>query len=322
MSKPTLHSDSSVDSIEELAAMDIITTADRDEDAEDIRSRPSKYRRFWRRFMRNKLGVIGLLVFLGVIFTAIFAEQIAPHDPTQLHYDSIMEPPSREFLLGTDSQGRDILSRIIFGTRISLQVGLVAVSFAASIGTVLGIISGYEGGIVDEIIMRFVDAMMSIPVLALAMALMAILGFGITNLMIAVGIVYIPTFARISRGSTLTIKEKEYITAIQSVGASRKRILIKHIFPNILHPLLVQGSLAVAFAILAEAGLSFLGLGVQPPTSSWGMMLSDGRNYLGSAPWIATFPGIAIMITVFGLNTLGDALRDILDPHESTEERF
>lgn len=321
MSENRPHSDSSVDSIEELAAMDIISTADEGED-EDIQHRPSKYRRFWRRFTRNKLGIFGLLVFLGVIFTAIFAEQIAPHDPTEMYFQHVLEPPSREFPLGTDSQGRDILSRIIFGARISLQVGLIAVGFAATIGTVLGVISGYEGGVVDEIIMRFIDAMMSIPVLALALALMTILGFGIRNLMIAVGIVYIPTFARIARGSTLTVKEKEYITAIRSTGASRIRILTKHIFPNILHPLLVQGSLAIAFAILAEAGLSFLGLGAQPPTPSWGTMLSEGRNYLRSAPWIATFPGVAIMITVLGLNTLGDALRDILDPHESTEERF
>ena len=322
MSERTPDPDTTVNSIEELAAMDIISTADEDDSAENIQDRPSKYRRFWRRFKRNKLGVIGLLVFLGVVFTAIFAEQIAPHDPTQMYYDSVLEPPSQKFPLGTDSQGRDILSRIIFGARISLQVGIIAVSFAATIGTVLGVISGYEGGMVDEFIMRFIDSMMAIPVLALALALMAILGFGITNLMIAVGIVYIPTFARIARGSTLTIKEQEYITAIRSAGASRTRILVKHIFPNILHPLLVQGSLSIAFAILAEAGLSFLGLGAQPPTPSWGTMLSDGRNYLRSAPWIATFPGIAIMISVFGLNTLGDALRDVLDPNETTEERF
>lgn len=322
MSKSSSNQRTGDDASDELATDDIIRSEDTAFITDDFQGRPSKYQRFLRRFLRNKIGVFGLIIFLTVIFAAIFAEQLAPHDPATMHYDSILEPPSPEFPLGTDSQGRDILSRLIFGARVSLKVGLIAVAFAATIGTTLGIISGYEGGVVDEIIMRFIDAMMAIPVLALALALMAVLGFGITNLMIAVGIVYIPTFARIARGSTLSVKEKEYITAIRSAGASRTRILVKHVFPNILHPLLVQGSLTIAFAILAEAGLSFLGLGVQPPAASWGVMLSEGRDYLRAAPWIATFPGIAIMLTVFGLNTLGDALRDILDPHESTKERF
>ncbi len=287
-----------------------------------IRDRPPRHIRFWREFKRNKLGLMGLAIFLMVVVVAIAAPVIAPHDPAEPHYDHITAEPSAEFPLGTDSSGRGVFSRIVFGARVSLQVGVIAVGFALSVGTVLGVVSGYEGGIVDDVIMRVIDGMMAIPVLVLALVLMSVLGIGLTNVMIAVGIVYIPTFARLARGSTLTVKEKEYITAIDALGASRPRILVKHILPNILSPILIQTTLSVAFAILAEAGLSFLGLGTQPPTPSWGIMLSAGRNYLRSAPWIATFPGIAIMITIFGLNTLGDALRDVLDPKESAEERF
>lgn len=287
-----------------------------------VRKRPPRYVRFWREFRQNKLGLFGLGIFLLVVVVAITTPVIAPHDPAESHYSHISEPPSTEFPLGTDSQGRDVFSRVLFGARVSLKVGIIAVGFAATVGTTIGIISGYEGGVVDDALMRIIDGMMAIPVLALALVLMAVLGFGLTNVMLAVGIVYIPTFARLARGSTLSVKEEEYITAIDALGASRPRILAKHILPNILSPVIVQATLSVAFAILAEAGLSFLGLGTQPPTPSWGVMLSDGRNYLRSAPWIATFPGLAIMITILGLNTLGDALRDILDPHESTEERF
>jgi peptide/nickel transport system permease protein len=290
--------------------------------AAEVRERPPRHVRFWREFRQNKLGLFGLAIFLAVVVVAVAAPALAPHDPTQPFYDHISQPPSEQFPLGTDSQGRGILSRIIWGARVSLKVGVIAVGFALTVGTAVGIVSGYEGGIVDDAIMRVIDGMMAIPVLALALVLMSVLGFGLTNVMLAVGIVYIPTFARLARGSTLTVKEKEYITAIDALGASRPRILLKHVLPNILSPILVQATLSVAFAILAEAGLSFLGLGTQPPTPSWGVMLSDGRNYLRSAPWIATFPGLAIMITIFGLNTLGDALRDVLDPKESTEERF
>lgn len=287
-----------------------------------MRERPPRYVRFWREFRQNRLGLIGLAIFLAVVVVAVGAPAFAPNSPTQPHYDHISEAPSAQFPLGTDSQGRGILSRVIWGARVSLKVGLIAVGFALTVGTAVGIVSGYEGGVVDDVIMRVIDGMMAIPVLALALVMMAVLGFGLTNVMLAVGIVYVPTFARLARGSTLTVKEKEYITAIDALGASRPRILFKHVLPNILSPILVQATLSVAFAILAEAGLSFLGLGTQPPTPSWGVMLSDGRNYLRSAPWIATFPGLAIMVTIFGLNTLGDALRDVLDPKESTEERF
>jgi peptide/nickel transport system permease protein len=271
---------------------------------------------------QNKLGLFGLLVFLLVVVTAVFAPYIAPYGPNEPHYDHISEEPSAEFPFGTDSQGRDVLSRVIFGAKISLQVGLVAVGIAASIGTTIGIVGGYEGGIIDDVFMRFIDGMMAIPVLALALVLLTVMGQGLTSVMIAVGVVYIPTFARLARGSTLSVREEEYITAIRALDASRTRILLRHVLPNVISPIIVQVTLSVAFAILAEAGLSFLGLGAQPPTSSWGVMLSDGRDYLRSAPWMAMFPGLAIMITILGLNSLGDALRDILDPREAPTERF
>jgi peptide/nickel transport system permease protein len=222
--------------------------------------------------------------------------------------------PSLAHPLGTDDFGRDTLSRIMWGARVSLQVGFIAVTVAATIGTVLGLVSGYVGGLIDEIIMRLMDVLFAFPAMLLAIAIMAALGKGVTNAMIAIGIVYTPIFARIARGEVRVLRKAEYVEAARALGANHLRILVAHIFPNSLAPLIVETSLSLAFAILAEAALSFFGLGTQPPDPSWGRMLSEGRAYFQQSVWMGIFPGLAIMLTVMGFNFLGDGLRDAMDP--------
>jgi peptide/nickel transport system permease protein len=263
----------------------------------------------------NRLLLTGTIITSLVIIVAIFAPWIAPYHPWKdanlLH---TLEPPGGKFLLGTDRQGRDLLSRIIFGARISLMVGLIAQSINTLIGTILGLTAGIVGGKVDDLIMGLTNIMLSLPPLILALGIMAALGPGLINIFIAVGFTYWTYTCRLTRGQTLTVKEKDFVEAARSIGASRLRIVTHHILPHVLGPVLVIATMGVASAILIEAALSFLGVGTQPPTPSWGSILSRGRSYIWTAPWIMIFPGLAISFTVLGVNLLGDGLRDILDP--------
>lgn len=267
-----------------------------------------------RRLLKNKVGVSGLILVVILLFVAIFAPLLAPHDPLQQNILMRYRAPSSDYLLGTDEMGRDILSRIIYGSRISLQVGLLAVGFALVTGVILGLLAGYYGGIIDMTIMRFMDIMLAFPSILLAIAIVAILGPQLKNAMLAIGIINVPRFARIIRSSTLSLKETEYVTAARGLGAGDVRIIFYHLLPNAMTPLIIQTTLSIATAILEAAALSFLGLGAQPPTPEWGAMLSDARSSLQRAPWVATFPGIAIIFGVLGFNLLGDGLRDALDP--------
>lgn len=278
----------------------------------------TKPRGLWRdaylRFLRHRSGMIGAGIIVILIIAAIFGPAIAPYDPNQMSFGAAFSPPTLEHPLGTDDFGRDTFSRILHGARVSLVVGIVAVGIAATVGTFLGMIAGYGNRIMDEIIMRMMDVMFAFPTILLALAVMAILGRGIGNAMIAIAIVYIPIFARIARGAVLSVKNDEFVTAARSMGASDAHILARHIFPNILAPIIVETSLSLSFAILAEAALSFFSLGTQPPDPSWGRMLSEGRGFFRQSAWMGIFPGLAIMFSVIGFNLLGDGLRDVLDP--------
>ena len=258
------------------------------------------------------LVVLGLLVLL-----AIFASVLAPYDPQDQALESVLQAPSSVHLFGTDDLGRDILSRVIYGSRVSLEVGLISVSVALVGGCFIGLVAGYFGGLVDEALMRAMDALAAFPALILALAITSALGMGIGNAMIAIGIVYIPAFARLVRGQSLSVRERDFVTAARSLGAGHFRIMFCHIWPNVTAPIIVQASLSVGFAIITEAALSFLGVGVRPPTPSWGSMLNEGYQYLETAPWMSVAPGAAIFITVLGLNLLGDGLRAMLDPRLS-----
>ena len=240
--------------------------------------------------------------------------RLAPYDPYAQDLGSALQAPGRAHLLGTDNVGRDVLSRVIWGTRVSLVAGFVSVAIAALAGSLLGIAAGYSGGRVDGLVMRVMDAVLSFPPLVLALALGAVLGAGLTGVLIALGVVYTPTFARLMRGQVLTVKARDYVEAARALGAPAWRIAWQHVLPNAAAPIVVQASLSVAFAILAEASLSFLGLGIQPPGASWGSMINAGRGYLQQAPWIVFGPGAALFVTVVGLNFVGDAIRDGLDP--------
>lgn len=274
----------------------------------------SPVREFWCRLKKNKLAVVSLFFLIGLVFIAVFAPYIAPYDPVNGVMADCLQTPSSEHLLGTDELGRDILSRVIFGARISLRVGLLAVAIALSIGTVLGSIAGYYGGKLDLLIMRVMDIILSFPSLLLAIAFMAVLGRGVENAVIAISIVTMPEYARIVRGSVLSVKENEYVQAARAIGNRDGGIIFKHILPNVMSPIIVRGTLGISVAILETAALGFLGLGVQPPDAEWGTMLGAGRNYLFNAPHLVYFPGIAITLTVMAFNLLGDGLRDALDP--------
>ena len=263
----------------------------------------------------NPLLLTGSIITFSVIMVAILAPWIAPYHPWKdqnLLY--ALEPPGSKFILGTDRLGRDIFSRILFGARISLMVGLVAQSLNTFIGTVLGLRAGIVGGKVDDLIMGLTNIMLSLPPLILALGIMAVLGPGLINIFIALGFTYWTYTCRLSRGQALSVKEKDFVEAARALGSSRIRVVLKHILPHVFGPVLVIATMGVASAILIESALSFLGVGTQPPTPSWGAILSRGRTYIWSAPWIMIFPGVAISITVMGVNLLGDGLRDILDP--------
>jgi peptide/nickel transport system permease protein len=265
-------------------------------------------------FLRRPGAMAGALVIALVIIAAIFAPLLAPADPNEISRDR-RAAPSSAHILGTDELGRDVLSRVIYGARVSLRVGLVAIGIALTAGTLLGLIAGYAGGWIDSIIMRITDIMLAFPGILLAIAIVAILGPGLFNVMIAVGIEAIPVYTRTARASTLAVKEREFVIAARATGARHERLVARHILPNIIAPLIVLATIGVAGSILAAAGLSYLGLGAQPPTAEWGAMLASARNFLRDSWWIATFPGIAIMLVVLALNLFGDGLRDVLDPH-------
>lgn len=270
--------------------------------------------RFFYRLFRSRGATFGTVVVVLVVLSAVFAPIVAPYDPTDIHSEDMLVAPSGEHILGTDDLGRDILSRIIFGARVSIMVGVVSIGIAMLLGIPLGVMAGFYGGAIDAVFMRIMDVLLAFPALVLALFIIAVLGPSAVNAMIAVGVVYTPNFARLVRANVLSIREMTYVEAARAVGFTRARIMFQEILPNTIAPLIVQASLGVAYAILVEAALGFLGLGVQPPTPSWGSMLSEGRVLLKIAPWYATFPGLAIFFTVFGLNLLGDGLREVLDP--------
>lgn len=274
----------------------------------------SQLKQMWYALIENKAAVAGMIIILFLVFLAVFAKFIAPYDPNYADLSINKQPPSMAHWFGTDEQGRDILSRVIDGTKVSLSVGVVAVIFALTIGTVLGAVAGYKGGKTDMIIMRFMDIMMSIPDILLAITFMAALGRGIDKAVIAIGLVTVPEYARIVRGSILSIKESEYVQAAKVIGNNDVRIVFKHILPNVLSPIIVRATLGISTAVLNTAALGFLGLGVQPPAAEWGDMLGRARVFIFEAPYMLIFPGIAITITVLAFNLLGDGLRDAFDP--------
>jgi peptide/nickel transport system permease protein len=270
---------------------------------------------FLQRFMRNRLAMIGALIIGAMIIFAVFAPLIAPYDPLDQQLDHVLEPESAQHLMGTDDLGRDMLSRVIFGARLSLLAAIYAVGIAFLIGVPVGLLSGYYRGAWDElVVMRIVDAVQAFPFLILALALAATLGAGFGNAMIAIGIGFAPAFVRIVRAQVMSVASLDYILAAGAIGARDSRILLRHVLPNSMAPLLVQTTLSMAAGVLAEAGLSFLGLGAQPPTPSWGQMLSVAQGYISLAPWLAYWPGLAIFLAVMGFNLIGDGVREALDP--------
>jgi peptide/nickel transport system permease protein len=283
-------------------------------DALAARPHTSEFVRFRRVFFGRGIVIFGAVVILLFILTAIFAPFLAPYNAYDQDLSSSLVQPGREHLLGTDSLGRDTLSRLIYGSRNSLMVGVVALGIAATIGITMGLLAGYFGGWVYNIIMRFIDSLMCFPMILLALLIAALLGGGLKNVMVALGIAMLPGYARLMCGQVLSVKENDYILAENAAGASHLRIMLRHILPNCLPPLLVLLTMQIGAAILAEAGLSFLGIGIEPPAAAWGLMVSDGRMYLLTNPVLSFAPGLAIMLVVFAFNMVGDGLRDALDP--------
>ena len=268
----------------------------------------------WRRMARSPNLLVGLFILTLVVGAALFARFLAPYSPIDQSFADQLRPPAPAHLFGTDEFGRDIFSRGLYGTRIALTVGVISDGIALAAGVVLGIVAGYFGGWADSTVMRSMDVMLAFPYLLLAMIVVAVLGPSLNNAMIAIGIVYTPQFARLVRSAVLAIREQEFVEAAGAIGAGAARVLARHVLPNILSPIIVMATLTVGFTIVETAGLSFLGLGAAPPTPEWGSMLATGRSYMLTAPWIATFPGLAILVTVVGFNLVGDGLRDLLDP--------
>ena len=286
----------------------------------EVQGPPGPLREFWAYFSENRGAVGGLVVISVIVLAAIFADAIAPHAPFQQFRDHLLTPPaweeggSAQFLLGTDAVGRDILSRIIYGARFSLVIGLIVVTLSLSVGIGLGLVAGFFGGWLETMIMRLMDIILALPSLLLAIVIVAILGPGLANAMIAVAIVYLPHYTRLTRGSVIAERTKDYVVASRVAGAGRLRLMFATILPNCMAPLIVQATLGFSNAILDAAALGFLGLGAQPPTPEWGTMLADAREFVLRAWWVVTFPGLAILITVLAFNLMGDGLRDALDP--------
>ncbi|NWF53856.1 MAG: ABC transporter permease [Syntrophaceae bacterium] len=268
----------------------------------------------FRRLIRNKLAVFGAVLLLLLTAMAVFAPWVASHNPYKLNIKERFQPPSSAHYFGTDGYGRDLFSRVVYGAAIALRVGFLSIIVAMTAGILLGLISGYYRGWIDSIIMRIMDAILSFPIILLAIGIMAVLGAGFANLMIALGVVYTPRFARLVRSSVLSIREKEYIEAARVTGCGDLTILFVHILPNCWAPVIIQATTSFGYAILWEAALSFLGLGAPPPSPSWGSLLADGKEVLSRAPWMTYFPGAAIALSVLSLNLFGDGLRDVLDP--------
>ncbi|MFW5994393.1 MAG: ABC transporter permease [Halanaerobiaceae bacterium] len=270
--------------------------------------------RVLKRLLFNKKAIAGGILLLIIALSAIFAPSLTPHSPIDQSMMNRLEPPSSEHLLGTDNYGRDIFTRILYGGRLSLSIGFISVGIAVLVGCTLGIMAGFYGGKIDNVIMRFIDIMLALPGILLALAIIAALGASLNNLMIAVGISYIPVFARLMRSSVLSVIEKDYIAAARGIGGNDLHIIFKHVIPNSINPIVVQATLAMAGSILSAAGLSFLGLGAQPPTPEWGSMIASTRQFIRISHYPVTFSGLAIVITVLSLNLFGDGLRDALDP--------
>ena len=267
-----------------------------------------------RQLLRNRAAMMGFVALALLVLATVFAPSLTPYDPIEPNYRARYEPPSLRHWFGTDRIGRDILTRILYGARISLRVGLIAVTIAATSGTLIGLVAGYYRGWVDEVLMRLIDLVMGMPSILLAITIVFALGPSLFNVMIAVGIATMPNYARVIRGSVLSAREHTYVEAARAGGVNDIQIMIRHILPNVLAPVLVLVTLGLGSAILSIAALSFLGLGAAPPTPEWGVLISDGRNSLGDAWWISTFPGLAIMVVVLSVNLIGDGLRDALDP--------
>jgi peptide/nickel transport system permease protein len=280
----------------------------------DIQPHHGEFAYIRKILLSRGVVIFGIIVILLLIIAAVFAPWLAPYDPYDQHLDQTLQQPSWEHLLGTDALGQDTLSRIIYGARNSLMVGLVALCIAATAGMAIGLIAGYFGGWVNSVCMRFVDSLMCFPMILMALVVAALLGGGLKNVMIALGIAMLPGYARLMCGQVLTVKENDYVLAAHSLGANNARIMLRHIFPNCLPPLIVLITMQIGAAILTEAGLSFLGIGIEPPAAAWGTMINDGRLYLLTNPILSCAPGIAIMLVVFAFNMVGDGLRDALDP--------
>jgi peptide/nickel transport system permease protein len=279
----------------------------------------SEWRRTARTLTRNRLVLAGLVMVIGLILIAALAGVIAPYNPIANNVRAALQPPSSYYYFGTDRFGRDIFSRVVFGSQLSLFVAIVSIAASAVVGIALGLVSGYYRGWVDNLIGRIMDVFFSFPALLLAIGVAAALGPGLNNAVIAIAVVYAPVFGRVVRGPVLVERGKEYVEAARVIGASSPRVILRHVFPNILSPLTIQATITMSQAILLEASLSFLGLGTQPPYPSWGTMLYEGREFLETAPWWSIFPGLAIMLTVLAFNLLGDGIRDVLDPRSRGE---
>lgn len=295
---------SKLDSLSKLDATSKLPTPKRD----------TELRQVWRHLRRNRLAMVGLAVLVLFLLCAIFAPFITPYDPIKTDFGNALQNPSSENLLGTDWLGRDSFSRILYGSRISLAIGLISVTIGMLIGVPIGALSGYYGGRFDILIQRVIDILIAFPGILLAIVVVAVLGVGVENVMIAVGIASVPIYTRLVRGSVLAVKEQGYIAAAKALGIGDARIIIRHIMPNCLGPIIVQSTFQIATAILWAAGLGFLGLGAQPPDPEWGAMLSKGREYIRTSHHLTTYPGLAILFMVLGFNLLGDGLRDALDP--------
>ncbi len=286
--------------------------------AEPTQPASRNVQRAWRQLRRNRSALAGLIVVCILVLSAIFAPWLTPYDPYQVSLDNRLQPPGGAHILGTDELGRDILSRLFYGARVSLWVGIVTVAASGLIGVSGGLVAGYLGGYWDAVIMRVVDVFLAFPVILLAIAIVAVRGPGLNNVLIALALVYWTAYARVARSVVLTLREEEYTWAARTLGASPLRIMVRHLLPNAIAPLVVLASLGMGNAILAEAALSFLGLGIQPPEASWGSMLNFGMQFLRDASFLSTMPGLAIFVTVLGFNLLGDGLRDALDPRLRT----